>query len=86
MPTAETPRQMLFAAAWRGHEDQVRDLITSKKVPVNALDENKVSALRFSAQYGHLEMTRFLLEQGADPNLRAKDGMGPLLAAVQQVL
>jgi ankyrin repeat protein len=42
-----------------------------------------VTALRFTAQYGHEELTRFLLDKGADPNLNAKDGMDPLLAAVQ---
>jgi len=37
---------------------------------------------RFAAQYGHLEITRYLLDHGADPNLRAKDELDPLLSAV----
>ena len=37
---------------------------------------------RFAAQYGHLDITRYLLDHGADPNLRAKDELDPLLAAV----
>lgn len=41
-----------------------------------------VTSNRFAAQYGHLEITRYLLDRGADPNLRAKDQLDPLLAAV----
>ena len=75
---------MLFAAAWRGEEQKVKDLINSKVVPINAVDENHVTALRFTAQYGHLDLSRFLLERGADPNIRAHDKIDPLLSAVEQ--
>ena len=43
-----------------------------------------MSALRFTSQYGHLDMTRHLLDRGAEVDLRARDGMTPLLAAVEQ--
>lgn len=43
-----------------------------------------MTALRFTAQYGHLDLTAFLLDRGADPNIRAKDRISPLLAAVEQ--
>ncbi len=79
----ENNRRILFAAAWRGEEDRLRELVDSGRAGVNAVDENGVSALRFTAQYGHRAMTEYLLDKGADPNLRAKDGMSPLLAAVQ---
>ena len=69
-PTEENNRRILFAAAWRGEEDKLKSLIDSGAVPINAVDENKVTALRFTAQYGHEELTRFLLEKGADPNLK----------------
>jgi serine/threonine-protein phosphatase 6 regulatory ankyrin repeat subunit B len=81
---SETPRQILFAAAWRGNEDKVKEIIDAKLVAVNAVDDNKVSALRFAAQFGHLEMVRFLLSRGAEVNLKARDGMTPLMAAVEQ--
>ena len=66
----ENNRRILFAAAWRGEEDKLKGLIDSGAVPINAVDENKVTALRFTAQYGHTELTRFLIEKGADPNLK----------------
>ena len=84
MPTGETPRQMLFAAAWRGEEQVVKDLINGKRVPINAVDENHVTALRFTAQYGHTDLTKFLLDRGADPNIKAHDKIDPLLSAVEQ--
>ena len=43
-----------------------------------------MTALRFSAQYGHLEITQFLLSKGADPNIRAHDGFDPLMSAVEK--
>jgi len=49
----ETPRQKLFAAAWRGNQDRVEELVTSGQVKVDAADEDGVTALRFAAQYGH---------------------------------
>ena len=66
----ENNRRILFAAAWRGEEDKLKGLIDSGAVPINAVDENKVTALRFTAQYGHKELTRFLIEKCADPNLK----------------
>ena len=66
----ENFRRILFAAAWRGEEVKLKEIINSNAVPINAVDENKVTALRFTAQYGHKSLTRFLLEKGADPNLK----------------
>ena len=68
----ENNRRILFAAAWRGEEDKLKGLIDSGAVPINAVDENKVTALRFTAQYGHKDLTRFLIEKGADPNLKVR--------------
>jgi ankyrin repeat protein len=75
-------RGKLFAAAWRGEFDLVKEVLDAKVVSVNVVDSDGVSALRFAAQYGHLEITKYLLESGADPNLRAKDGLDPLLSAI----
>jgi ankyrin repeat protein len=75
-------RGKLFAAAWRGEFDLVKEVLDAKVVSVNVVDSDGVSDLRFAAQYGHLEITKYLLERGADPNLRAKDGLDPLLSAI----
>eukprot|EP00096_Caligus_rogercresseyi_P005182 TRINITY_DN2017_c1_g2_i1.p1 TRINITY_DN2017_c1_g2~~TRINITY_DN2017_c1_g2_i1.p1 ORF type:complete len:154 (-),score=34.20 TRINITY_DN2017_c1_g2_i1:471-932(-) len=78
----ELNRRMLFAAAWRGEEADVRSIVDSGVLSINISDSNDVTALRFAAQYGHLEIAKYLLSKGADPNLRAKDGLDPLLSAV----
>jgi hypothetical protein len=38
----ETNRGILFAAAWRGEGDKLKEIINSGVVNVNARDENKV--------------------------------------------
>lgn len=56
--------------------------IEAKVVDINVVDSDGVSALRFAAQYGHYDITKYLLDNGANPNLRAKDQIDPLLSAV----
>ena len=70
---AVTARGMLFAGAWRGEDATVRRLVSSGAAPINARDENGVTAIRFTAQYGHKELTDFLLDNGADPNIKARE-------------
>ena len=53
-------RGKLFAAAWRGEFSDLKDIIESESNFVNARDENGVTALRFTAQFGHLEMTKYV--------------------------
>jgi ankyrin repeat protein len=87
MPTEETPRQILFALCWRGEEgalQKIKDLVERKEGGVNEVDENNVSALRFSAQFNHEEITTYLLEKGANTKIRAYDGRDALLSAVEK--
>ena len=51
-------RGKLFAAAWRGEKDNVVEIIDSGVISVNCRDENGVTALRFTSQFGHLEITK----------------------------
>ena len=75
-------RGKLCAASWRGEFDLVKEVIEAKVVDINVVDSDGVSALRFAAQYGHYDITKYLLDKGANPNLRAKDQIDPLLSAV----
>jgi ankyrin repeat protein len=75
-------RGKLFAASWRGEFDLVKEVIDANVVDINVVDSDGVSALRFAAQYGHCDITKYLLDKGANPNLRAKDQIDPLLSAV----
>ena len=83
----ETPRQILFALCWRGGEgalDKIKTLYDSKQVRKDEVDENNVTALRFAAQYNHLEIVSYLLDIGSSTKIKAKDGIDPLLSAVEK--
>ena len=43
---------------------------------------NNATALHLAAQYGHLPHLEFLLENGADPNIRDARGLTPLMLAI----
>ena len=51
-------RGKLFAAAWRGEFDGVKSIIEPRDINIDSVDENGVTALRFSAQFGHIEISR----------------------------
>ena len=72
----ETPRQILFALCWRGGQgalDKIRALYDTKQVRVDEVDENKVTALRFAAQFNHEEIVRYLLAIGSSWKIKVKD-------------
>ena len=57
-------RGKLLAAAWRGEFDHVKASIESGEVKdVDIRDDDGVTALRFAAQYGHFEITQYLLSK-----------------------
>merc|ERR1711971_1545452 len=77
-------RGKLFAAAWRGEFDGVKNIIEDDKgINIDSCDENGVTALRFTAQFGHYEITEYLLNKGANPNIKAHDELDPLMSAVE---
>ena len=51
-------RGKLFAAAWRGEFEGVKAIIDCGDININATDENGVTALRFTAQFSHLEISK----------------------------
>ena len=85
--TEETPRQILFALCWRGGEgalDKIKALYDSKQVKKDEVDDNNVTALRFAAQYDHPEIVTYLMSIGSSWKIKAKDGIDPLLSAVEK--
>lgn len=56
-------------------------IITTGAMSVNMQDADGFTLLHFAAREGSLEAVRALLDQGADPTIRAKDGSTPLALA-----
>jgi ankyrin repeat protein len=63
----------LLAAAFRGDNEAVRDLL-AKGVNVNIKDVEGRTPLTEAAWNGHSETIKLLLEHGADPRLKKNDG------------
>ena len=54
------------------------------EVRIDEVDENNVTALRFAAQYNHPEIVSYLLSLNSSTKIKAKDGIDPLLSAVEK--
>ena len=61
-----------------------RFFVIQNKSKVDEVDENRVTALRFAAQYNHPEIVTYLLSLGSSTKIKAKDGIDPLLSAVEK--
>ena len=73
----QTPRLFLYAARW-GHTEIVKALLAAPNIDVKGL-----IPLHWSAENGHLEVVRALIEAGADVNARAENGLIPLILSAQ---
>ena len=76
--------QPLGLAAYFGKSEAVKYLIKAG-AEANSPSKNslRVTPLQSAVAGGHLEITRLLLEAGASPNVRERDGYTPLHAAAQ---
>ena len=54
-------------ACWDGNMKQVQDFIT-RGIDVNVKDKFKRTALYYAAARGHVEVTKVLIQNGADVN------------------
>jgi len=64
----------LISATALGHEGCVHLLLAAEAIEVNAKENGDWTALHYAAAHGNLAIAKRLLEGGADPTLRAKDG------------
>jgi uncharacterized protein len=72
----------LHFAAREGQMDAVKALVAAG-ANVNELSPaDKMSAITEAISNGHLDIGKFLLDHGADPNLTNADGVSPLLATI----
>lgn len=58
-------------------------LNNSNVTSLNSLDEEGASLLHFSARLNRVEVTRMLIEHGADVDIRLRDGSTPLHVAAR---
>jgi len=69
---AISQRTALHKAAFWGHIDAVKFLVTDCKLNVNAQDYSGDTPLHDTVRFGHKEVAQFLQQQGADPKIRNK--------------
>ena len=72
----ETNRDLapIHLAAWNGQTETCRVLVKELGADVNAKDNDGWAAIHFAAGNGHMGTCRALLELGANPLLKNKDG------------
>lgn len=68
-------------AARTGNLAAIKSLVSADPGLVNELDQQGQSLLHYAASYRHVEVVRYLLEQGADPNMPNADGETPIYYA-----
>ena len=71
----------LHRSARRGKRHRVAACLDKGDDP-NEVDEKGQSALFVACKHGHVEVTKALLEAGAQVNLRTLEGLSPLDAAL----
>ena len=80
----EEPPANLHVLAADGDIDEVQRVVRAQATPqvrvalVNAQDENGYSPLAAAAEYGHIEVVRYLIEEGASCAISDGDGDTPL--------
>lgn len=77
--TGETP---LHIAAILENVICAKDIINNKVTSVNTLSTGRSSALHMACMRGHIDMIKYLLQQGAHINQADDDGLTPLHLAV----
>lgn len=68
----------IYAAATSGDLTAVQKMIGATPKLLDAVDNDGRTALLYACSWGHLEMVKWLLEKGAQINMRDKDGRIPL--------
>lgn len=63
---------LMYAGAW--NDAGISKLLLEAGADVNAVDVNKDPALNWATYYGHVQVMKLLISEGADLNVRSKHG------------
>lgn len=74
-------RNVLLESAQHGNVTKVKEIISVEKHLVNCQDSDLRTPLLLAAWNNHLEIVKYLIEQGAEVDKAAYDKMTPLMAA-----
>ena len=64
---AEQSQLDIVDATWLGQTDRVREILLEKPEAIHGFGNGEASPLRTAALFGHTDIVRILLENGADP-------------------
>eukprot|EP00276_Gloeochaete_wittrockiana_P008246 CAMPEP_0184655204 /NCGR_PEP_ID=MMETSP0308-20130426/12817_1 /TAXON_ID=38269 /ORGANISM="Gloeochaete witrockiana, Strain SAG 46.84" /LENGTH=1011 /DNA_ID=CAMNT_0027091533 /DNA_START=381 /DNA_END=3416 /DNA_ORIENTATION=+ len=78
-PTRRLNGEALISAAKMGKLAVLKELIIDKGYDVNAVTESGQTALKAASYVGKSEAVKFLLENGANPNIADDEGYTPLI-------
>ncbi|KAI9479256.1 hypothetical protein LPJ78_002676 [Coemansia sp. RSA 989] len=72
------PTANIWTAASEGDIERVKELVGSDRKLVNAKDPNGYTPLHAAASWKHLQLLKYLLDNGGDVNIVDSDGDTPL--------
>jgi ankyrin repeat protein len=72
------PADEIHDAVRSGNLEKVKTLLSSHAELLNSPDQNQKTPLHLALECGHIDIARYLIELGADINLKDKDKASPL--------
>ena len=83
-PQDEWGRTALWNAAYEGHAQVVKLLLTEGNAEVDKPHNDGRTPLFAAAQWGRTEAVKLLLRGGADKNIKSNNGKTPLMRAKEK--
>lgn len=68
----------MLGAAASGNLEMVKYLCEEKKLPINESDQMGITPLHMAIEKTHGSIVRYLVEHGANPNIKSKGQLSPL--------
>ena len=75
---------LLHFACYIGFIEPVKLLLKYKVIDINKLDSVLRTPLHMAIKFGHKNLVKYLLEQGADPSIRCIHNQLPLKSAIDR--